>query len=215
MTRPYSFPELPLEEIPAGKSVLVTGPGRFASRLGRRMVLERASEEGSLIVSTNTTGKALAADTASVYSDSDMSRLGIIDATGRAETTTDTDAKIRSVSNTGDLTGVSINFSIISSALNENGIDRIRSCFDSLSLFLMYTKFQTITRFTHTLCGRVSATDGLGVFVLDSSMHDPQVEYTLKSICDGWIEVRREAQRYEYRTEELSHYPSEWTPFNL
>ena len=211
MTRPYEFPELPFEPIPAGRSVLVTGPGRLASQLGRRMALERDDDEASLVVSTNTTGGALAADTAAAYPDAEMSRVGIVDATGRGDTKSDTAARIRAVSSTADLTGVSIDFSILSTEFADDGIDRIRSCFDSLSLFLMYTKFQTITRFTHTLSGRVAATDGLGVFVFDPTMHDPRVEYTLQSICDGAVEVRREAGTAECRIEGLPGQPTGWT----
>ena len=211
MTRPYEFPELPFDPIPAGRSVLVTGPGRLASQLGRRMALERDDDEASLVVSTNTTGGTLAADTAAAYPETDMSRVGIVDATGRADTETETGARIRGVSSTADLTGVSIDFSILSTEFDDEGIDRIRTCFDSLSLFLMYTKFQTITRFTHTLSGRVAATDGLGVFVFDPTMHDPRVEYTLQSICDGAIEIRREAGTAECRIEGLPGQPSGWT----
>ena len=211
MTRPYEFPELPFEPIPAGRSVLVTGPGRLASQLGRRMALERDDDEASLVVSTNTTGGALAADTAAAYPDAEMSRVGIVDATGRGDTKSDTAARIRAVSSTADLTGISIDFSILSTEFTDAGIDRIRSCFDSLSLFLMYTKFQTITRFTHTLSGRVAATDGLGVFVFDPTMHDPRVEYTLQSICDGAVEVRREAGTAECRIEGLPGQPTGWT----
>lgn len=215
MTDPYEFPDLPFDPIAAGRSVLVTGPGRLASRLGRRMALERGPDDGSLIVSTNTTGRALASDTAASYPESDLSRLGIIDATGRGGVETDTDARIRAVSSTGDLTGVSINISILSTALAEDGVDRIRACFDSLSLFLLYTKFQTITRFTHTLSGRVAATDGLGLFVFDPSMHDPQVEYTLQSICDGVVDVRQEAGEYECRIDGLPEQPRDWSAFEL
>lgn len=210
MNRPYEFPELPFDPIETGRSVLVTGPGRLASQLGRRLALERDAEEASLVVSTNTTGRALAADTAAAYPGADMSRVGIVDATGRSDTQTDTGARIRGVSSTADLTGVSIDFSILSSEFADEGIDRVRSCFDSLSLFLMYTQFQTITRFTHTLSGRVAATDGLGVFVFDPTMHDPRVEYTLGSICDGTVEIRREAGTAECRIGELPGQPSGW-----
>jgi NAD(P)-dependent dehydrogenase (short-subunit alcohol dehydrogenase family) len=211
MSRPYEFPALPFEPIEAGSSVLVTGPGRLASRIGRRLALERNDDEASLVVTTNTTGRALAADAAAAYPEADTSRLGIVDATGRSATRTDTAARIRSVSSTADLTGVSIDYSILSSEFADEGIDRVRSCFDSLSLFLMYTKFQTITRFTHTLSGRVAATDGLGVFVFDPTMHDPRVEYTLGSICDGTVEVRREAGTAECRIEGLPGQPSGWS----
>jgi KaiC/GvpD/RAD55 family RecA-like ATPase len=206
----FIFPNLPLEPIPAGAVVLVTGPGRAASKLARRLTLERDSghDEGAVLVSTNTSGRSLAADAAAAYSDLDMSRIGIVDATGRADIETDTAARMEAVSGTGDMTGMSIDFSILSSALNEDGITRLRSCFDSLSLLLLYTELRTVIRFTHTLGGRIRATDGFGSFVLDPTMHSPQVEYTLTSVCDGAIKVRSTDGGYEIRTEGLSGPPA-------
>lgn len=217
MTAAFRFPDLPLEPIRAGSSVLVTGPGRAASKLARRLTLELDSEEneGAVLVSTSTSGRSLAADTAAAYPDLDTSRIGIVDATGRADIESDTAARMEAVSSTGDLTGMSIDFSVLSSSLNEDGIDRIRSCFDSLSLLLLYTELRTVIRFTHTLGGRVRATDGFGSFVLDPTMHSPQVEYTLKSICDGAIEVRGTEDGYEIRAEGLPGQPAGWQPIDL
>ena len=217
MTTAFRFPDLPLEPIRAGSSVLVTGPGRAASKLARRLTLELDPEEneGAVLVSTSTSGRSLAADTAAAYPDLDMSRIGIVDATGRADVDSETAARMEAVSSTGDLTGMSIDFSILSSELNEDGITRIRSCFDSLSLLLLYTELRTVIRFTHTLGGRVSATDGFGSFVLDPTMHSPQVEYTLKSICDGAIEIRGTDDGYEIRTEGLPGQPAGGQPIDL
>lgn len=217
MTEDFVFPELPLEPIRAGSSVLVTGPGRTASKLARRLTLELDSDqnEGAVLVSTNTSGRSLVADTAATYPDLELSRVGIVDATGRADIEAETAARMEAVSGTGDLTGISIDFSILSSALNEAGITRIRSCFDSLSLLLLYTELRTVIRFTHTLGGRVRATDGFGSFVLDPSMHSPQVEYTLKSVCDGAIEVRVADGGYEIRTEGLPGQPAGWQSVEL
>jgi KaiC/GvpD/RAD55 family RecA-like ATPase len=213
----FRFPNLPIEPIRAGSSVLVTGPGRSASKLARELTLGLDPErnEGAVLVSTNATGSSLAADTAAVYPDLDLSRIGIVDATGRADIETETAARMEAVSGTGDLTGISIDFSILSSALNEAEITRIRSCFDSLSLLLLYTELRTVIRFTHTLGGRVRATDGFGSFVLDPSMHSPQVEYTLESVCDGAIKLRMADGGYEIRTEGLAGQPAGWQSVEL
>lgn len=212
MTGAFRFPDLPIEPIRAGSSVIVTGPGRAASKLARRLTLELDEEqtEGAVLVSTSTSGRSLAADTTAAYPDLEMSRIGIVDATGRADIETDTAARMEAVSSTGDLTGMSIDFSILSSALAGEDITRIRSCFDSLSLLLLYTELRTVIRFTHTLGGRVSATDGFGSFVLDPTMHSPQVEYTLNSVCDGAIEVRGTDDGYEIRVDGLSDQPPGW-----
>lgn len=217
MSAEFVFPELPLEPIRAGTSVLVTGPGRAASKLARRLTLELDEEqdEGAVLIATNTSGRSLAAETEAAYPDLDLSRVGVVDATGRADVESDTAVRMKSVSGTGDLTGMSINFSILSSALNKDGIDRIRSCVDSLSLLLLYTELRTVIRFTHTLGGRVRATDGFGIFVLDPTMHSPQVEYTLKSVCDGAIEIRVTDGEYEIRTEGLPGQPTGWQSVDL
>lgn len=217
MTDEFRFPNLPIEPIRAGSSVLVTGPGRATAKLARRLTLELDPDqnEGAVVVSTNTSGRSLAADTAAAYPDLEMSRIGIVDATGRSDIETDTAARMEAVSGTGDLTGMSIDFSILSSALNKDGITRIRSCFDSLSLLLLYTELRTVIRFTHTLGGRVRATDGFGSFVLDPTMHDPQVEYTLRSVCDAVIELQRADTGYEFKIEGLPGQPAGWQSVDL
>jgi hypothetical protein len=217
MSEPFVFPDLPLDPIRPGTSVLVTGPGRAASKLARRLTLELDGEqnEGAILVSTNTTGRSLAADATASYPELALDRVGIVDATGRADIETDTHARMEAVSGTGDLTGISIDFSILSSALAEDEITRLRSCFDSLSLLLLYTELRTVIRFTHTLGGRIRATDGFGSFVLDPTMHSPQVEYTLTSVCDGAIEVRGTDSGYEMRVQGLREQPRDWQPVEL
>ncbi|WP_436901759.1 DUF7504 family protein [Halovenus halobia] len=216
MSEEYTFPDLPLNPVRPGTTVLVSGPGRPASKLSRRLTLELdEGTEGAVLISTNTSGRSLAREAAGTYPDLDLSRVGIVDATGRGDIKMETDARMKAVSSTSDLTGISINFSILFSALADDGIDRIRACVDSLSLLLLYTKLPTIVRFTHSLGGRVNATDGFGTFVLDPTMHDPQVEYTLGSVCDGVIEVREHEGSYQMRTDGLVDQPNGWQPVDL
>ena len=215
MSEAYTFPSLPLEPVPAGTTVLVSGPGRAASKLSRRLSLELDDEEGAVLISTNTSGQSLAREAAATYPELDLTRLGIVDATGRGDTEFETDARLQAVSGTGDLTGISIKFSILFCALADDGIERIRSCIDSLSLLLLYKELRTVIRFTHSLSGRINATDGFGSFVLDPTMHDPQVEYTLKSVCDGAIELREHDGSYQFRTEGLLNQPVGWQEVDL
>jgi hypothetical protein len=212
----YAFADLPLSDVAAGTTLLVTGPGRLASTLAQRLVLAgRDFDEGMVFISTNTTGGNLAASCVGQYPDLDTSRLGIVDATGRANVETDTGARLAEVSSTGDLTGISIRFSTLYSALYEDGIERIRTCFDSLSILLLYTNAQTITRFVHSINARVSTTDGLGIFVLDPSMHDERLVYTLQHLCDGRIEVQRGSTGGQLRVLGLPDQPETWTDVDL
>lgn len=212
----YAFPDLPLSSIAAGTTLLVTGPGRLASKLARRLVLAgRDTDEGMLFISTNTTGRNLAASCVGQYPDLNTERLAIVDATGRANLETETDTRMAKVSSTADLTGISIRFSTLYSALYEDDIERIRTCFDSLSILLLYTNAQTITRFVHSITGRVSTADGFGIFVLDPSMHDERVVYTLEHLCEGRIEIQRGGQRGQLRVKGLPDQSTEWTDVDL
>jgi KaiC/GvpD/RAD55 family RecA-like ATPase len=211
----FEFPTLPVEPVRAGTTLLVTAPGRLGSRLARELALGGGHDDGIVYISTNNSGRSLAEDCQASYPDLDFSRFGIIDATGRGDIETTTEARVESVSNTGDLTGISIKNSILTTHLQKNGIDRIRSCFDSLSMLLLYTNFKTITRFVHTMAGRISATDGFGLFVLDPSMHDPQVRYTLQNVCGGVIDVRNEESGPELRVEGLPDQSGEWQSVDL
>lgn len=215
MTEAYTFPNLPLEPIETGRTVLVYGPSRAASRLARRLTLELGDEEGAIFISANAGGTSVVRETAGTYPELDLHRLGIVDATGRSDIDIETDARLQAVSGTGDLTGISIKFSILFSALADDGIDRIRSCIDSLSLLVLYKELRTVVRFTHSIAGRIRATGGFGCFVLDPEMHEPQVKYTLKSVCDGAIEVREHGGGYQIQTEGLAGQPGEWQDVNL
>lgn len=213
---PYEFGDLPLSGVGPGTRLLVTGAGRVGTRLARALVLAgRHREEGMILVSTRDTGREVATDCATAWPDLDSRYLGVVDATGSSEVDTDTGARVEAVSSTGDLTGISIEFSRLYSSLYANGVRRIRTCFDSLSMLLMYTEFRTLTRFVHTLGGRISATDGFGVFVLDPSMHETQVKSTLAHLCDGTVEVRRAGDGHELRVRGLDGQPADWTAVGL
>lgn len=214
----YAFGDLPLEPVPAGSSVLVTASDRAGSRLARQLVLAgNGREEGMVLVSTESSGRRVVEDCRSAVPDLDTARLGVVDASGAEDVETDTDAHMESVSSTGDLTGVSIAFSIVYSALYGAGTQRIRTCFDSVSMLLLYTDFRTITRFVHTMAGRVSKTRGLGVFVLDPAMHEPQVVQTLARLCDGRADLRRaeDGAGHELDVQGLGDQPRGWQPVDL
>ena len=212
----YEFSGLGLSPIRPGQTVLVTGRGPTASALARRLTLAGQDDgEGSIFVSTRTTARSLLSDFEATDPAVNLDHVGVVDATGRAERDLDTPALLKSVNSTGDLTGISIGLSVLTTGLNKRNVDRIRTCIDSLSLLLLYAEFRTIVRFVHALRGRIDVSNGLGVVVLDESMHDPQVLFALESICDGRIEVRREPGGFELRTEGLPNQPTEWQPVDL
>jgi KaiC/GvpD/RAD55 family RecA-like ATPase len=224
----YAFDDPPLAPVPAGTSVLVTGSGSgpATSALARDLVL--AGDDGTILVSTDTSGRRLL-QACRRRGHLDGPRLAVVDATGSRDVGDDPDALTGSVSSTGDLTGISIEYSILHSALSKAGTERIRTCFDAVSTLLLYVSFPTVVRFVHTMAGRVAKTDGFGVFVLDPTMHEPQVTKTLERLCDGRIRLRRadESEResesasasgsegHELRIDGLAGQPLGWSPVDL
>jgi len=214
--KPYTFDGLPFGPVRPGTTVLVSGPGRVATRLTEELVLAgRNDGEGMLFTSTNAGGGRLVADWVDRYPDLATDRLGVIDATGRGDVTTDTAARMEAVSSPSDLTGISINFSRIYSWFNGRDVTRIRTGMASMSMLLMYTQFGTMTRFVHVMNGRIATTDGLGVLAFDPSMHGQEVGHTFGMLCDGRIEVQRSDGRYELRVDGLDDQPRDWTPIDL
>jgi len=212
----YEFDGLPLSGVAPGTSLLVAGGRRDASGLARRLVLAGSGRgEGMVFVSTNDTARVVVEACLDDRPDLATGRLGVVDASGSPDVGSDTDARLCEVSGSSDLTGVSIEFSILYSDLFERGVERIRACFDSVSVLTMYTQFQTVTRFVHAMSGRVSATDGLGLFVVDPSMHDDRVTHTLAHLCDGRLNVRRTDGGHELKTIGLADQPAGWTPVDL
>lgn len=212
----YTFDSLPLSGVRPGTLLLLTGRKQLASDVARRLVTDgHAHGEGGLFVSTSTTGQTIAEECAETLPDFDPDRLGIVDVTRRGEETTDTGVQIESLNNTADLTGISIKLSVLNAALRRRGIDRVRTCFDSVSVLLLYSNLKTMTRFVNALGGQITAADGLGVFVLEPEMHDKRVVHTLRHLCDGRIEVRTREGENQIRAEGLRDQPTEWTAFSL
>jgi hypothetical protein len=82
---------------------------------------------------------------------------------------------------------------------------------DSISTLLMYSNLETVFRFLHVFTGRIRSIDGLGIFVLDSAMHDEKEYTTLRQLFDGVVEVEADDDGVSrVRVVGLSDNPTEW-----
>lgn len=207
--------------IPPGTNILLTGPIRLVSKLTTRLALEGRSDtldgagpndEGSVIVSTNRTVENFLRELRGTYPGLDERHIGYVDATGRGTVDVDTEMPVRSVSSTSDLTGISIGVSVLYSALMERGIERLRYCYDTLSYLLLYTNPKVIIRFVNTIGGRISATNGVGFFALDPSMHDERIRQILGHTVDAAASVKMRDGFPSVRIEGLPTVSNEWRP---
>lgn len=210
----YAFPEpLPLEPVPAGTSLLVTGPSLGGTR-GLVMELLACREGEGLILVTTDLGGAEAIDAfeggGCAY---DTARMAVVDCT--ADSRESGGRNIHAVSAPGDLTGIGIAFSSLYEQLYEGGVERVRTGLYTLAPLLMFVdEVQPLYRFLHTVTGRIRTAGGLGVAAIDPETQDETTIRTLSQPFDGEIQLR-ESGGYEMRARGLDGQPEGWQPLDL
>jgi len=209
---------LPLSDIEPGTTVFVAGPAlSSAEDLARALVLAGGDGgDGALFVSTNRAATKLLDGCERLAPALDPGRIGVVDCSGQE--IEETRARVETVSNPADLTGIGIKFSALYEALHADGAERVRAGLITVSTLLMYSDLRAVFRFLHTLSGRITTTGGIGVFAIDPETHDEQTVNTLNQLCDGRIDVREtdaEDADGELRVRGLDDQPTEWTPFSL
>ncbi len=143
-----------------------------------------------------------------------LSNIGIIDCItksigGNAFET----ENIKFASSPTDLTGIGVRISqFFEDFIREK---KIQFHINSLSGILMYSNIQTVFRFMHVFTGRVKAAGALGIFVIESGMHDDHTIATLKQFCDGIIEIKEENNKNYIRTVGLSSKPTPWLEYEI
>jgi KaiC/GvpD/RAD55 family RecA-like ATPase len=146
-----------------------------------------------------------------------LSRIGIIDCItksmgGDASETESIKIAISPV----DLTGIGVRISqFFENFLIKNNIRKIQLHMNSLSTILMYSNIQTVFRFIHVFTGRIKETGALGIFVMDSGMHDERTITTLKQLFDGILEIKSENDRNYIRIVGLSSKPTPWFEYEV
>jgi len=214
--RPYEFgPDFPVEAVDPGTNLLVAGSTMGGAReLALRLVTRgNDAAEGMLLVSTNRHSEKLLGDCDRLCPGLNREKFGLIDCLRDQHGATDLPVRMGTVSNPSDLTGIGIEFSGLYESLYQAGADRVRAGLYSVSTLLMYSDLQTVSRFVHTLGGRIAATDGLGVFLIDSTAQDERAVNTITQFCDGRIDVREDGGRSELRVRGLDDQPAAWVEF--
>jgi hypothetical protein len=79
----------------------------------------------------------------------------------------------------------------------------------------MYSNIQTVFRFMHVFTGRIKEAEALGIFVVDSGMHDDPTITTLKQLFDGILEIKSENDRNYLRIVGLSSKPTTWFEYEV
>jgi len=146
-----------------------------------------------------------------------MPRIGIIDCVIKipGETEVENDS-IKIVSSPVDLTGIGVKISqFLDEFYMKKNIQKNQLHINSLSTILMYSNIQTVFRFMHVFTGRIKVAGALGIFVIESGMHDEKDIITLKQLFDGMIEIKSENDGNFIRVIGLSPKPTPWFQYEI
>ena len=204
----YSLPEgFDEADLDPGTSLLITGqPMTGKRRLGLDVLANgAASGDGAIVVTTKDDAERVLDDFRSAAgngdgdgnSNSDGStgldgtNLGIVDCVSRQQGVDElADARVTYVSSPEDMTGIGIEFSELLEEFRSNrGLERNRVLFHSITALLLYSNPETVFRFLHVFTGRIRSVGGLGVFVIESTVHDDRTMGTIQQLFDGVIAV--------------------------
>lgn len=146
-----------------------------------------------------------------------LSKVGIVDCLTRMigiETYEDESIKIASSS--VDLTDIGVKISQhFENFFTKKNIRKIQLNINSLSTLLMYSNIKTVFRFLQVFTGRIKAAGGLGIYVIESGVHDMQVITALSQLFDGKIEIKSEKDKNFLRIVGLLPKPTQWLEYEI
>jgi KaiC/GvpD/RAD55 family RecA-like ATPase len=146
-----------------------------------------------------------------------LDRIGIIDCVTKTPGGAVVENEnIKMVCSPVDLTGIGVKISqFFEEFLMKKKIQKNQLYMNSVSTILMYSNFQIIFRFLHVFTGRIKSTGALGIYLIESGMHDEQAIATLKQLFDGIIEIRSENDTNFIRVVGLSPKPTSWFEYEI
>lgn len=213
MTDAYGFPNLPVPEIRAGTSVLLTGPTHAGTRQLAFRLLAGPDNEGAIVITTNSRASRVIEDCQAVGVTVARDRTAVVDCVDD-EGDDSIPARVLAVSGPADLTGIGMRYSKLYQEFYEGDVDRVRTGVCSVSTLLSFSDLRTVSRFVHTVVGRIDSVDGFGVFLIDPETQDERTVSTVGQFCGGRIEVRDGDGGAELRTRGLAGGGDDWEPFD-
>ncbi|ACV47545.1 MULTISPECIES: DUF7504 family protein [Halomicrobium] len=210
----YGFEGVPLEPVPAGTNLLVTGPSLGGLRQLSLSLLSGPADEGVLLVTADVSASEVVADFEAVGGDADPGKMCLVDCTHESDGT-ESD-RVHGVATPADLTGIGMSLSALYEQLYDDGLQRVRVGVYTLGPLLVYADdVRPVYRFLHTVAGRVRAADGLGVCAVDPAAHDERTIRSVAQAFDGRVELREGDAGHQLRVRGLSGQPGGWLDVTL
>ncbi|WP_135304627.1 DUF7504 family protein [Haloarcula amylovorans] len=179
-----------------GTNLLLRGPPLTGKRQLAMEILAAgaATTEGTVVVSTRDSAERIRTDYGTLFDEMATNAIGIVDAvTQHRGHAVEADDYTKYVSSPNDMTGLGVKFAeFVQSYYVEGRVERMRVFLDSLTTLLLYTNLQTVFQFMHVFTSRVENADALGLYTIESTVHDEETLDTLTRLFDGTITVDAE-----------------------
>lgn len=176
-----------------GTNLLVTGPPVTGKRRLAREVLQRGMDDGqgAIVITMRDPAERVQRLFDDASNGNDENRIGIVDAVTEHVGRSQTEAEmIRYASSPSDMTEMGIKFAEFIEYFHcERGTPRNRVMVDSITTLLQYSPLQTVFRFLHAVTTRVVEVEAVGVFVVESTVHDGETMNTICELFDGVVET--------------------------
>lgn len=180
--------------IRAGTNVLVAGPPMTGKRQLARDVLARGArnDDGAIVVSTRDSAERISTLFEEAHDGVDGDLIGIVDCVtayvGKSPVESE---QIRYASSPTDMTGIGVEFShCIDHLHSEREREHTRVLLDSVTVLLKYSGVKPVVRFLRAVTGRIEAVGGIGLFVVESTVHEPETMASIRDLFDVVVERR-------------------------
>ncbi|MDI6902690.1 MAG: RAD55 family ATPase [Methanocellales archaeon] len=210
-----------LDKVQGGLNIMLIGPPMCGKEIFVNNIVHAGlmNGEGIILVSTREHGEGVLKwfEQSELDIEKDRERFGIVDCVSRTLGMDVSDTQnIKRASSPVDLTGIGVKISqFFEQFYMRARIQKTRLIINSLSTMLMYSNLQTIFRFLHVFTGRIKVADAIGIYVIESGMHDEQTIATLKQLVDGMIEIKEENDRFFIRARGLGSKLTEWLEYEI
>jgi KaiC/GvpD/RAD55 family RecA-like ATPase len=209
-----------IEGIRKGSNIMLIGPPMSGKELILNLIMYHGAtinENAVITVTTRESANHILEWFKENKLNLPMDRIGIIDCVSKTlGGEVKEDENIRIAGSPVDLTGIGVKISYFLEIFNvKRNIQKNQLHMNSLSTILMYSNIQTVFRFLHVFTGRIKSIGGLGIYLIESGMHDEQAIATLKQLFDGIIEIRSENDTNFIRVVGLSQKPTSWFEYEI
>jgi KaiC/GvpD/RAD55 family RecA-like ATPase len=198
-------------DIKKGSNIMLIGPPMSGKEVILRQIMYHAAvnEEALIIVTTQESGAHILEWFHENKLTLPLLGIGIVDCVTKNRSSEN--ESIKMINGPADLTGIGVRISqFIREFYREKKMLKIQLHIDSISTLLMYTNIEMVFRFLHVLTARIKANGGLGIYTLDSQMHDKRDISILKHLFDYMIEIKSENDKKFLRMVGLSSKPTQY-----